>query len=301
LALIVLLISFCVCIPLLIISLPMSRRIGLVDKPGALKIHAKPIPIAGGIAILLSMTTAVLISGIVRHYYLPVQLLYYFSGGVFLCVIGLWDDVWQIKPRLRLLFEILVALLIAGAGYSVKMSETVWVWYLVSAFFLAGIINAVKMLDGMDGLAGGITLLSTIGFSYVFYRIGLRTPFLMSLALIGSLAAFLFFNFYPAKVFLGDNGSYLLGFMLFLFAAWLVSKPLRMSRLIGIILIIGLPIIDAAIAIVRRLMRGQSPLSGDRSHLYDIFFHRTHSQVKTVLTCYLIQSILIWIGILLIN
>lgn len=297
---IVLLISFCLCLFLLVISLPLSIKIGLVDKPGELKIHSKPIPITGGIAILFSMMIAVVLGGIWSHYHLSAGLLYFFLGGLSLCIIGLLDDVWHINPYWRFLFEVLVAVLIVKAGYSVKITKNVLVNYMFSAFFLVGAINAINMLDGMDGLAGGITLLSVVGFSYIFYKTGLRMPLLISLALAGSLTAFIFFNFYPAKIFLGDNGSYMLGFMIYLFAALLSSKPLGIVKLIGIILIICLPVLDAAFAIVRRLLRRGSLFLGDRSHSYDIFFRWTGSQVRTVLICYAIQLTFVIGGILLV-
>jgi UDP-GlcNAc:undecaprenyl-phosphate GlcNAc-1-phosphate transferase len=301
--LIIPLISFCLCLPLLAVSLLASRKMRLVDKPGVLKIHAKPVPVVGGVAILFSMSVAVLITQIVRgqEYYVAEEFLAFFGGGACLCAIGLWDDVRPASPFSRLFLEVLVAGIVVKAGYSIKMTQNDWIWYLFSILFLTGLINAVNMLDGMDGLAGGVSLLSSAGFGYLFYRAGLWTPLLMSLALTGSLAAFLTFNFHPAKIFLGDNGSYLLGFTAFLFSAVLAPQSLKIGGLTGIILVIGLPVIEAAMTIVRRLWRGRSPLAGDRSHLYDLLFQWTGSQVKTVLMCYAIQVALIITGILLIR
>jgi len=251
--------------------------------------------------ILFSITLSIMIVGKLKNDYLLGNFLYFALGGAVMCIIGLLDDVWQITPFSRLGLEFLAAILMVKIGSAVKITETVWIWYLFSAFFLVGAINAINMFDGMDGLAGGIMILSGIGFIYYFYLLDLKTPLLISLTLAGSLLAFLCLNFYPAKVFLGDNGSYLLGFIIFYFAASIAGKPLSVNELIGIILIIGLPVIDAAFAIARRLWRRQPLFSGDRSHSYDILFRWTQSKIKTALICYAIQVPFVVSGILLLN
>jgi len=131
-------------------------------------------------------------------------------------------------------------------------------------------MNALNMQDGLDGLAGGITAISLIGFLILSILSSTTLPLILSLALLGGIIGFLVYNWNPASIFMGDNGSHFLGFSLAILAIMFSGHPIyNLKQFIGPMLIIGLPIIDASWAIIRRVSKGQSPMQGDRGHLYD--------------------------------
>lgn len=280
----------------------------LFDEPSKdeLKIHKKPIPYLGGIGIFLGFTISLIIA------YLLDQISEWQTVGIILgsaviISLGLWDDFKgekALNPILRLLLQFLAGFLIVfiliKIGINFNLSISPLVATIVAAFYIIGAMNALNMEDGIDGLAGGLTVISLIGF-FILSSLGNNIlPLILSLSLLGGTIGFLIYNWHPASIFMGDNGSHFLGFCLAVLAIIFTSHPVyNLKQFIGPILIIGLPVIDAAWAIIRRSIKGKSPFQGDRGHLYDRLHQKGLSIKKTVLFCYGIQIIIVGIGVII--
>jgi UDP-GlcNAc:undecaprenyl-phosphate GlcNAc-1-phosphate transferase len=271
----------------------------------ALKIHDTPTPFIGGFGVFsgCAVSFGLAAFGIIEA---PVGVVLLFVLGLSVFALGLRDDIARVPPIARLSFEVGVGAMLAVIGSATSLIELRWkfpttpvtfaAFVVLVAVFVAGVINAVNMLDGMDGLAGGIGLISCAGFAVTASISGNHLARGLALALVGSLAAFLLFNFHPASVFMGDNGSYFLGFMLASIAVLLSAASGTIWGVVGSLLLIGVPIFDAGFAVVRRLRHGVSPFLGDRSHFYDYLSLRGLSTPKVAIIGYLIQICLVTFG-----
>ena len=278
-----------------------TRKVGLVDRPednARLKIHKRPVPYLGGAAILAAFLFGVwlckaslaategsrfftsfrMTGGGIRMTGEGVWAV--ILGGIIIFGIGLWDDWKGLNPKVRFLGHILVGAIVLVAGIRANVIPLVWITVPLTLFYIAGAINAVNVLDGMDGLATGVCAISSLGF--LVLGLFLKDTLLIILAgcLLFSLLGFLPYNFYPAKIFLGDAGSGLIGFLLGVMAVRATLVPYDWRRFIGAIMILGVPVLDMALAIFRRTI-SKKPLSiGDRSHSYDLLLKRGLSQRK---------------------
>ncbi len=253
-----------------------ARRLNVVDRPGPLKIQTAPVPYLGGLAVFAALAGPI-------GYTHPVLLV---PLGLLL-VLGLADDLGEIRPKLRLMLELAIGLV---GGAAVPAPGRLGV--LVTAAFIVGLVNAVNLLDGLDGLASGVVLASAVGFAVVGGPA--RIP---SLALAGALAGFLCFNRPPARIYLGDSGAYLCGGGLALLAALAIHDGNGAASWAAIPLLVALPVFDTAVAIVRRRRTGAPLFSGDRSHVYDQLVDRGQSNVQAVLECVAAQVLLTAIGV----
>ncbi len=296
-----------------LLVIPVFKRIAarwrLVDVAGAdpLKIHSAPVPFIGGLGIVAGcLLSLLLIAGKIGEYSKGAIWVVLLAIGA--AALGFCDDRFNVRPSLRLTVEIGIGWALAVAGFvtdlfmgaGLKVASWGAAGYVLVIvfviFFVAGAINAINMQDGMDGLAGGVGLISCIGFAIAGLSLNQFLVFAFALSLGGSLAAFLIYNFHPASVFMGDNGSYFLGFMLAAMALILVFANGSAMSLAGAALMIGAPVFDAVFAIIRRLRRGVSPLSGDRSHFYDYLARRGLSVRKVAFISYILQTGFVSIG-----
>ena len=244
-----------VCVLALVVALvatpvaaAVARRIGVVDRPGPLKVQRTPVPYLGGVAVFVALAGPLAFTR--PSLLAPLALL---------LVLGLADDLGDLPPRLRLLLEVGIGL-VGGAIAPAPGSFGV----LVTAAFVVGLVNAVNLLDGLDGLAGGVAFASAVGFAVVGGSA--RLP---ALALAGALGGFLWFNRPPARIYLGDAGAYMCGGALALLAGLALGNHSGAARWAAIPLLVALPVFDTAIAIVRRRRAGAPLFGGDRSHVYD--------------------------------
>jgi UDP-GlcNAc:undecaprenyl-phosphate GlcNAc-1-phosphate transferase len=167
----------------------------------------------------------------------------------------------------------------------------------LTVFYIVGAINAVNMFDGLDGLAAGIASFSLAGFSYLYFT---RADFVdgcLALILIGSLSGFLIFNFHPARIFMGNNGSAFLGYILAVFAIQAAHGNRSVISILGSIFLVGLPVLDAGVAILRRAIAGKPIYLGDRSHIYDQLVDKGFTVRQTALFCYTLQLGFVFFGL----
>ena len=292
------------------VLMPILRKIGIkrgfCDQPDGnkLKIHKNPIPYLGGLGIFFGLIAGLIFSRLF-HQISGLQAVGVILGSIIILFLGFWDDLkWKksSRPLIKLFYQFLAGALIVfiliKIGVDFKFSLNPIIGAFIAGFYIVGAMNAMNMEDGMDGLAGGLTAISLIGFIILSIAYQTIFPLAISLALLGAVLGFLIYNFEPASIFMGDNGSHFLGFSLALLAIIFTGHPIyNFSHFAGPILIIGLPVFDAGWAIIRRLGKGKSPFLGDRGHLYDKINQKGLSSKKTVLLCWLIQCILVIIGI----
>jgi len=266
---------------------PLVRWVGFksgrVSQPRPDRWHKKPTPTLGGVGIVISFGLALWVSGASGASLFGLQLPSgwgFLSGSILLFLVGLYDEFRPLSPVAKLVAQILAATLVIALGITSTFftprfssaSETGAALaqlfnILLTYIWLVGISNAINLLDNMDGLAGGIALITAAILAYFFWRSDNVQLLWIALALVGSLIGFLVFNFPPAKIFMGDSGSLFLGFTL---AALAIAHQQQASNVFAVIgvptLIFMLPILDTGLVTITRLMRGQSPAQGGRDH-----------------------------------
>jgi UDP-GlcNAc:undecaprenyl-phosphate/decaprenyl-phosphate GlcNAc-1-phosphate transferase len=269
-----LLLALFICILLIPLIKRFSYKLGYLAQPRSDRWHKSPTPIFGGIAIFFGFILSQIIYFSILGQWdkVPWGLL---SGSVIIFTIGLYDDFHPISPLGKLLGQIVAAALVILLGYTSTFFnpriENEIIAQLPNILFtfiwLVGITNAINLLDNMDGLAGGISLIAACILGFFFWREGNQPLFLVSITLAGSLLGFLFFNFPPASIFMGDSGSLFLGFTLAILA---IAQQQQASNVFAVIsvptLLFLLPILDTLLVTITRLMRGQSPTHGGRDH-----------------------------------
>lgn len=261
-----------------------ARRLNIVDVPDVRKIHSKPIPRIGGAAIFVSMMGLIIpalflpsvIGDSLQFVQSKVVALLFAAGFMFL--VGLVDDIKGLRVRVRLLAQFIAAMIVCWAGIrinSVTITDSLvinfgWFSWPLTIFWIIGISNAINFVDGLDGLAAGICAATCGVIVILTLYFGPAVMTIMMLSLLGALSGFLFFNFNPAKIFMGDSGSLFLGFTI---ASSSVLCAAKAETLVGLalpILTLGVPIFDTLLSMLRRFLERRSIFSSDRSH----FHHR---------------------------
>ena len=265
-----------------------GKKQNMVDIPGHRKIHEEAIPNLGGIVIffgfLLSLLFIIQIEG---------QFRILLIGGVIILLLGVVDDITNLSPKYKFVIQMIPALIVIIYNSDLINSFIVsqlksfdllgYLLYPILIFWIVGVTNSINLIDGLDGLACGISLIALVTFFILGLRQNLEALSLISIALAGSMLAFLKFNFYPAKIFLGDSGSTFAGFMLASVGAlWVLNSGNAFLIFIPII-ILALPIFDTLFAIWRRY-RGHHPIfQADKGHLHHRLLARGISHKNIVL------------------
>lgn len=281
-----LLIGLCVSLLAYLPVRVVSERVGLVVQPRADRWHRRPTPVLGGVQMFVGFLAGVVWLGVSGHA-LPWGLL---AGSLMAFLIGLYDDLRELSPPTKLTLQILAAILVISQDFYI---HAFFAWdvanILLSLLWLVGITNAINLIDNMDGLAGGVSLIVTGFLAYVLAKQGAMTYVGLLGALAGAILGFLVFNFPPASIFMGDGGSLFLGFTL---ATITVVRRPQASNVFAIMgvptLLFLLPIADTLLVTITRLMRGQSPAQGGRDHTSHRLVAFGLSERRAVLVLYAI-------------
>jgi UDP-GlcNAc:undecaprenyl-phosphate GlcNAc-1-phosphate transferase len=273
-----------------------AAPLGLMDQPGARKIHHAPVPRIGGIAIIVAALLAILLFSRGRH-----DLVAYVVASLVLGVFGVVDDRVNLSYRWKFVGQILAALVVVFWGgvlitrFPFSFEAVLPLWFAVpfTVFALVGITNAVNLSDGMDGLAGGTGLLAAGALGFLAWLGGDKTTALLAVCLIGATLGFLRYNTFPARVFLGDAGSQFLGFSVGVLAVMTVETANRAISPMVAVLILGLPILDTLYVMTRRVLEGRSPFSPDRRHIHHRLLDMGLDQYEAVVVAYSAQVVLI--------
>ncbi len=294
------LISFLIAISLSMMLIPLLVRvastIGLVDEPGPRKVHKEVIPRVGGIAIFLGSIVPLLI-------WMPRTQLSYslLTALTILFLFGVWDDIKDINFRYKFAGQIAAALVVVYWGgveiHNFPFVEDYGIPSVLTRIFtvilLVGVTNAVNMADGLDGLAGGTSMLAIGCMTVTAYLANDINVVVFGLALLGAILGFLRFNTYPARIFMGDSGSQLLGFCSGLICIVVTQQSNTALSPMMAILVLGLPLLDVFTVMAVRISEGRSPFSADRNHIHHMFLNIGFSHREAVYIVYAIQIVLV--------
>jgi UDP-GlcNAc:undecaprenyl-phosphate GlcNAc-1-phosphate transferase len=257
-----------------------ALRRGYVDVPDrARRIHSQPTPNVGGVAVAVTATAAFMAWSflIVPGQMFRPELIAMLVGGLLMFLVGFWDDTRHLSARAKLGLQILIAGLAFAGGVRILGVAFGDIWqsqltfalsFVVTMVWLVGTTNAFNLIDGSDGVAAGAGLFASVSMGIIFALNGDPLGALMATVLVGACLGFLFFNFPPASIFLGDSGSLFLGYSL---ASLGVITTQKSSTLLAIaipVIAFAVPLLDTAIAIVRRFLRHQPIFAPDRGHIH---------------------------------
>ena len=270
-----------------------ATRWGIVDRPGARKVHTVPIPRVGGLAMVIGVAVAALIVIPLE----PSDRWFLVAAGV-LAAFGAADDRFDLDYRLKLLGQLLAILIVVIAGdaqiHSITLDERVmlpqWLSIPLTVFFLVGITNAINLADGLDGLAGGTTFLCLGALAMLSHSSGQLVTAALSLAFAGAILGFLRFNTFPASIFMGDAGSQLLGFAVGVLSLRATQSGSSALSAATPVLLLALPILDTLSVMVQRVSEGRSPFSPDKNHIHHKLLALGFSHHEAVMVIYAIQA-----------
>lgn len=287
------------------------------DSPGKHKIHRHYVPSMGGVCILMGAAFAQLIG---LHFADWVTLRYFYITIIMMFITGLRDDILTLSPRQKLIGQILPIIIMVIFGettlssfYDVAFKGLEFpepLAWIVSIFTIVILTNAYNLVDGLDGLAGTVGMISLVSFGVWFYLVDDLPLALISLSFAGSLAAFLYFNWEPSRVFMGDTGALVLGLLLsFLTVRFINANHLlpgtnhfKFASSVGpAVMVMIIPIFDTLRVIILRLRKLQSPFKADKCHLHHQFLRLGLSHSRTVLVMAAIQLFFIALALVLKN
>ena len=268
----------------------LANHIGAVDKPDKRKVHTKPTPRLGGLAIFISFVV-----GYILFLENSIQTTSILIGCLIIVLLGIFDDIKEIKARYKLIVQILAASVVVcyGGIYLPELSafgiHLVFgnFGYPLAILFIVAIINAINLIDGLDGLAAGISSIYFLTISilaFMLKRLG-GLDLTLSLIMLGSTLGFLVYNFNPALIFMGDTGSMFLGYIIAIIAL-LGYKATTVTSLFVPMLIILLPILDTILAVLRRILKGENIGAPDKEHIHHQLLKLNKSPRKTVFIMY---------------
>ena len=269
-------------------------RIGAIDKPDARKVHKGTIPRLGGLAIFLGYVGSVLFNVPHDHSVFGLML-----GTVILVLVGIWDDIKQIEAKTKLMGQIIAAAVLVAYGIRVDFIELPFIgmiylkfWSVpLTIFWIVGFTNIVNLIDGLDGLAAGISFIACIALAVMTLQLGQVELACIALALAGATVGFLRYNFNPAKIFMGDTGSMLLGYTLAAISVMGTVKTAAAIALVVPAIVLGLPIVDTLFAIVRRKISGRPIFKPDKGHVHHRLLAQGLTQKQAVLLMYAVTAL----------
>ena len=279
-----------------------AEKTGALDAPDARKVHKKPVPRIGGVGIYIAFMAAMLsfmVYGELSDEVLT-ELAGLMTGGSLIVLLGLIDDYKNLPAKVKLLGQIVCACVLVAFDVRIDFitdpfGDYLYLEYLAipaTIFWIVGLTNTVNLIDGLDGLAAGVATIASVTICLVALQQGYALVAVLTAALAGAAIGFLFYNFNPAKIFMGDTGSMFLGFMLAGISVIGAVKSAATIALIVPILALGLPIMDTTFAIVRRYRGGVPIFKPDKGHLHHRLLDLGFTQRQAVLLMYIISALL---------
>jgi UDP-GlcNAc:undecaprenyl-phosphate GlcNAc-1-phosphate transferase len=278
----------------------LAHKVGAMDVPkDNRRMHKIPIPRMGGLAIFFGFLLSVLI-------FVPLtnELRYMLLGSVIIVILGIFDDIYALSAKLKFVVQIVAALVAVFGGNVIDTLSNPNIfssnpyWHLgvlsipVTVIWIVAITNSVNLIDGLDGLACGVSTISSLTMLVIALAAADPSVALLMAALAGGCIGFLPYNLNPAKIFMGDTGSTFLGYILAVVSIQGLFKFYTIISFVVPFLMLGLPIFDTCFAFFRRIAHGQSPMAPDRSHIHHRLIDMGFSQKQAVAVLYLISAIL---------
>ena len=289
------------------ISIRIAEKMGAVDIPTSRKVHARPVPRLGGVAVILSVAISLGVGSMVNIYIrrmLYTDFLGLILGCLVIVAIGLWDDVHNTHPLVKLAFQLLAATIAVSMGVQFELASNPLVGEMrnyfdlgllalpLSVFWIVGLTNAMNLIDGLDGLASGIALFTSTTLFLISVNLEAGYVAYVYISLAGAALGFLHFNRFPARVFLGDTGSMFWGFSLACLSTTGFQKSFTLSSLIIPVIVFGIPIFDSTVALARRYFNQSGLATADRHHLHHRLLDLGLSQRQTVFLLYFVTVML---------
>lgn len=310
-------ITFLLCLILTPLTIKLAKRFGIVDLPkDKRKIHSGAMPRIGGLAIVLSIFIGMGIyyfsTKMIDSIALNEKFIGYLMGALVIFLMGLVDDIFNLKARYKFIFQLVAAGIVYYYGIVIEGIKIPFIYTDVIDFgilslpitmiWIIGVTNAVNLIDGLDGLAAGISAISATALLIIFITTSASLEaIIITATLVGSTLGFLPYNFNPAKTFMGDVGSNFLGFTLACVAVLGFAKGYTMLAIIAPILTLGVPIFDTLFAMIRRFINHKPMLCPDGGHVHHRLLKRGFNQRQAVLILYTITSILCIIAVTIIS
>lgn len=285
------------------LTIKLANKIGVMDIPNdSRKIQAKPMPRLGGLAFIMAFLISTLFVFLTFDVHDNVNLFGVFVGAAIVAVTGFIDDAKGLKPWVKLLGQSLAAVCVIASGIRIFYMElpffsmfglNEFVSIVITFCWIVGVTNAFNLIDGLDGLATGVSAISTLAMLVIFILNGAApSVFILVSALLGGLIGFLPYNFNPAKTFMGDTGSNFLGFILATLSMLGLAKTYTLMAIVLPVIILGLPIFDTLFAICRRIMNHKPIMQADRGHLHHKLMDAGLTQRQVVVILYSVTAVL---------
>jgi len=280
----------------------LAPQLGLLDAPNERKVHATPIPRVGGLAMVIAAALPILVWAPLRA-----ELSAMLFAVLVLVAFGVWDDRGDLDYRLKFLGQIIATciaivfggVLITRVPFFPDLTMPFWLGAPLTFFFVVGITNAINLSDGLDGLAGGTTLLILGVIVALALAAGDEALTISAVAIFGSILGFLRYNSYPARVFMGDTGSQFLGFSASVMCIVLVERSNTALSPLLPLLLLGLPILDTLSVMVQRIREGRSPFQPDKNHMHHKLMQLGFNHFEAVVVVYGVQTTLIALAFVL--
>jgi UDP-GlcNAc:undecaprenyl-phosphate/decaprenyl-phosphate GlcNAc-1-phosphate transferase len=274
----------------------LAQWLHMVDVPSDRKVHKAPIPRLGGLAMAIGATLP-----LIMWAPMPPPMVAFLGGVAIILFFGAWDDIKGIDYRLKFLGQFIAVLIVVLYGgvlirYVPFFGLEPLPDYLaipLTVFALVGVTNAINLADGLDGLAGGITLLSLGIIAILAYATADSSLVLACAAVIGSIIGFLRFNTYPARIFMGDGGSQFLGFSAGVLVVMLTQQSNTALSPALPMMVLGLPLLDTVMVMTERLYEGRSPFLPDKKHIHHKLLALGFDHYEAVFVIYFLQSLLV--------
>ena len=279
-----------------LVSVPIAKKIaahvGALDIPNDRKVHKKPMPRMGGLAIYFAFLVGYILFGQISSKMISILI-----GSFIILITGIVDDIKPIDAKVKIIGQFLAAIVVVFYGEILLKDISAFGIYLdfgifsypVTIIFIVACINCMNLIDGLDGLAAGISSIFFITIGIItFIRNQFGLPYELTFILLGSTLGFLVHNFNPASIFMGDSGSMFLGFIIAVITL-LGFKNIMMSSIIIPLLLLAIPILDTLFAIIRRKLKGESISKPDKFHIHHQLLRRNLSQKATVLIIYAVN------------
>ena len=280
------------------LAMKIAPKIGAMDVPkDSRRMHDHAIPRFGGLAIYIGSAAAMVI-----FLNFDAKILAIVAGGTMIYILGIIDDLVDLDPKIKFAGQTLVAVVVYALGIRITFitnffgegnSQLGDIWcFIVTVLWIVGITNTVNLIDGLDGLAAGTSAIISLCIAYAAYIHGTYETTGAMLALAGGALGFLFFNFYPAKIFMGDGGSLYLGFMM---ASVSVTGTVKSATLVSMIIpvvVMGVPIFDTFFAILRRIVNKKPIMTADKGHLHHRLMKLGYGQRRATLMLYGMTAIM---------
>jgi UDP-GlcNAc:undecaprenyl-phosphate GlcNAc-1-phosphate transferase len=297
--------AFGITIFMIPISKKAAKHMGAIDYPRARGMIKEPVPRMGGLAIVTGFIATMFILTPFLAEFRTAQFAGFIAGALIIFILGMADDVYDLNAKLKFAVQVAAAAFAVGTGTRVNVSFMPFYQYLrgfeapITILWIVGVTNAVNLIDGLDGLAAGVSSIGALCLMALCFLSGSEIAVVFTACLAGSCFGFLPRNFNPAEIIMGDTGAMFLGYVLAVSSVIGVFKYYALLAVVLAVLVLALPILDTSFAMIRRMASGRSIMSADRGHLHHRLIDAGFSQKQTVALMYALSALSGFIAVLI--